>query len=45
LKSAEVVVEIASLSVGEINMHEIGVMTEKTVADPIVVEHLSQDEW
>jgi hypothetical protein len=38
LKGAEVVAEIAPLRVGEIIVHEMSVMIEKTVADPIVVE-------
>jgi hypothetical protein len=45
LNGAEVVAEIAPLSVSEINMHETGVMTEETIADPITVEHSSQEEW
>jgi hypothetical protein len=45
LKGAEVVTEIALLSVGEINVHETSVMTEKTIVDSITVEHPSQEEW
>jgi hypothetical protein len=45
LKGSEVVAEIAPLPVGEINVHETGVTTEETIADPIVVEQLSQEEW
>jgi hypothetical protein len=45
LKGAEIVAEIVMLPVGEINVHETGVTTEETVADPIAVEHLSQEEW
>jgi hypothetical protein len=45
LKGAEVVAKITPLYIGEINVHKIDVMTEKTVADPIVVEHPSQKEW
>jgi hypothetical protein len=45
LKGAEVVAEIAPLPVGEINVHETGVMTEKTIADPIVVDDPTQEEW
>jgi hypothetical protein len=44
LKGAEVVTEIALLSVGEINVHETSVMTEKTIVDSITVEHPSQEE-
>jgi hypothetical protein len=44
LKGAKVVAKIAQLSVSEINVHETGVMTEETVADPIAVEHPSQEE-
>jgi hypothetical protein len=42
LKGAEVVAEIALLHVGEINVHETGVTTEETIADPIAVEQPSQ---
>jgi hypothetical protein len=45
LKGSEVVAEIALLPVGEINVHETGVTTEEIIADPIVVEQLSQEEW
>jgi hypothetical protein len=45
LKGAEVVVEIAPLAVGEVNVHETGVTTEETIADPIVVEQSRQEEW
>jgi hypothetical protein len=45
LKGAEVVEKITLLSVGEINVHETGGMTEETVADPITVEHPSQEVW
>jgi hypothetical protein len=38
LKSAEVVAEITPLPGGEIIVHETGVTTEETVADPITVE-------
>jgi hypothetical protein len=41
LKGAKVVAKIAQLSVNEINVHETGVTTEETVADPIAVEHPS----
>jgi hypothetical protein len=44
LKGADVVAEIAPLSIGEINVHETGVMTEEIVVDPIAVEHPSQEE-
>jgi hypothetical protein len=45
LKGVEVVEEIKPLSVGKINVHETGVTTEETIDDPIVVDHLSQEEW
>jgi hypothetical protein len=45
LKGAEVVAEITPLSVGEINVHDTGVTTEETIADPIEVEQPSQEEW
>jgi hypothetical protein len=45
LKGTEVVVEIASLLGGDITLHETGVTTEETIADPIAVEQLSQEEW
>jgi hypothetical protein len=44
LKSAEVVGVIASLSSGEITVHEDGVITEETIADPITIEQPSQEE-
>jgi hypothetical protein len=43
LKGAKVVAEIATLPVGEINVHEMGVTTELTIADPIVVEDPTQE--
>jgi hypothetical protein len=33
------------LPVGEINIHETGVMIEETIADSITVEQPSQEEW
>jgi hypothetical protein len=45
LKSVKIVAEIASLSVGKINVHDTGVMIEETIAGPIVVEQPSQEEW
>jgi hypothetical protein len=45
LKGAEIVTEIALLPIGEINVHETGVTTEETIADPIAVEQPSQEEW
>jgi hypothetical protein len=45
LKGVEVVAEIAPLPVGEINVYELGVMTEEAITDPIVVEQPSQEEW
>jgi hypothetical protein len=44
LKGAKVVTEIAPLSDGEITMHEMGVMIEENIADPITVEQPSQEE-
>jgi hypothetical protein len=45
LKAAKVVAEIALLPVGEITLHEMDVMKEETIADPIAVEQSSQEEW
>jgi hypothetical protein len=45
LKGAEVVAEITPLPGGEIDVHEMGVMTEETIANPIAVEKLTQEEW
>jgi hypothetical protein len=45
LKGVEVVAKIAPLPDGEITVQETGVMTEEIVADPIVVEQLTQEEW
>jgi hypothetical protein len=44
LKGAEVVGVIASLSAGEITVHEDRVTTEETIADPITIEQPSQEE-
>jgi hypothetical protein len=44
LKGAEVVGVIAPLSAGEITVHEDGVTTEETIADPITIEQPSQEE-
>jgi hypothetical protein len=44
LKDVEVVVEMTLLSDGEIIVHETGVTIEETIADPIAVEELSQEE-
>jgi hypothetical protein len=44
-KGAEVVVEIALLSLDEINVHEMDMMTEETIDVPITVEQPSQEEW
>jgi hypothetical protein len=44
LKGVKVVVEMAQLSGGEITMHEMGVITEETIVDPIVVKKPSQEE-
>jgi hypothetical protein len=45
LKGAKVVAKIAPLPVDEINVHDTGVMIEETIADPIAVEQVSQEEW
>jgi hypothetical protein len=45
LKGAEVVTKMASLSGGEITVYETGVMADETIADPISMEELSQEEW
>jgi hypothetical protein len=45
LKGAEVVAEIASLPGVEIIVQETGVTTYKIVADPIMVEQPTQEEW
>jgi hypothetical protein len=42
---SKVVAEIAPLTISEINVHETGVVTEETIADPITVEQPSQEEW
>jgi hypothetical protein len=44
LKGAEVVGVIAPFSAGEITVHEDGVTTEETIADPIAIEQLIQEE-
>jgi hypothetical protein len=44
LKGVEVVGVIAPLSAGEITVHEDGVTTEETIADPIMIEQPSQEE-
>jgi hypothetical protein len=44
LKGTEVVGVIASLSAGEITVHEDRVTTEETIADPITIEQSSQEE-
>jgi hypothetical protein len=44
LKGAKVVGVIAPLSTGEITMLEDGVTTEEAIADPIMIEQLSQEE-
>jgi hypothetical protein len=44
LKGAEIVGVIASLSAGEITVHEDGVTTEETIADPVAIEQPSQEE-
>jgi hypothetical protein len=45
LKGAKVVTEIAPLSDSEITVHEMGVMIEESIADPITVEQPNQEEW
>jgi hypothetical protein len=44
LKDAEVVGVITPLSAGEITVHEDGVTTKETIADPIMIEQPSQEE-
>jgi hypothetical protein len=44
LKGAEVIGVIAPLSAGEITVHEDGVTTEETIANPIMIEQPSQEE-
>jgi hypothetical protein len=44
LKGAEVVGVIALLSVDEITVHEDGVTTKETIANPITIEQPSQEE-
>jgi hypothetical protein len=44
LKGVEVVGVIAPLSVDEITVHEDGVTTEETIADPIAIEQPRQEE-
>jgi hypothetical protein len=41
LKGAEVVAEMVALPDGEITVHETGVTTDETIADPIAVEELN----
>jgi hypothetical protein len=45
LKGVDIVAEITPLPIGEINVHETGVTTEKTITDPIAVEQPNQEEW
>jgi hypothetical protein len=45
LKGAEVVAEMTLLPDGEMSVHETGITTEETIANPIVVEQPSQEEW
>jgi hypothetical protein len=44
LKGAKVVGVITPLSAGEITVHEDGVTTDETIADPITIEQPSQEE-
>jgi hypothetical protein len=44
LKSVEVVGVIAPLFVSEITVHEDGVTTKETIADPITIEQPRQEE-
>jgi hypothetical protein len=44
LKGVEVVAEMAPLPGSEMNVHETGMTTEETIADPIAVEQPSQEE-
>jgi hypothetical protein len=45
LKSVEVVVKIAPLPGGEINVQEMGITTEEIIVDHITVEQPTQEEW
>jgi hypothetical protein len=45
LKGAEVIVEIAPLSDGEITVREMGLTTEEIIANPIAVKQPSQEKW
>jgi hypothetical protein len=44
LKGGQVVVEMALLPGGEIIVHEMGMRTEETIADPVAVDQRSQEE-
>jgi hypothetical protein len=44
LKGVDVVVEIALLPVDEINIHDIGMTIEETIAGPTAVEQSRQEE-
>jgi hypothetical protein len=44
LKGTEVVAEIAPLLDSEITVDETGMRTEETIADPIAIEQMSQEE-
>jgi hypothetical protein len=45
LKAAEVVAEVVPLPGGEMTVHGTGMMTEEVIANPIVMEQMSHDEW
>jgi hypothetical protein len=45
LKGTDVVAEIAPLPGGQITVHKTGVTIEDTIADPITVEQLTQEQW
>jgi hypothetical protein len=44
LKGVEVIAKTAPLPIGEISVHKMGVMIEKTIDDPIAVENPTQEE-
>jgi hypothetical protein len=43
LKDVEVVAEMTTLCGGEITVHETGLTTDETIADPITMEQPSQE--
>jgi hypothetical protein len=44
LKGAKIVAEMTPLPGCEMTVYEMGIMIEKTIADPVAVEQLSQEE-